>query len=1151
MKNKIFIGLVLLLLSINVNSTLGNYVEGDTITYTVVCHTDEGNKDIGCSVADDDILDPDDTTAKSPTVALAEVSDANFPGLWRGSYKVPVSALIGTWSIFIELTNSNSTTGATVLTFQILESDSGFGNISDKLDTIDSNVDLILVDTGTDGVLIASGQTVATCTAVTNAVVLPPATETQIDNIEADTEAVDTASELLTLLTGGNYKLSTQTNLTQGIIVLTSATETQIDEIETDTSAQDTASELRTLLTGGNWVISAQSNLTQGIIVLTSATETQINEIETDTAAMDTSGELRTLLTDGDYAVSTQDNISDILNVTGLPGDYDQSLYSMLSYNQADGNVETDLDGAGGTTPTAVWQYANRNLTTPITESGLNMTGIIADTSGLSTHSAADVWTTGSRELSTPANYKADITSLATSAKIDELNSSLQTFIGNYIDGLNTTMLGNFTDIRSDILTIVGYVDDVTGGGIQTIYDWLVVDANVVQDNEIVTIANLDTYCDTAIDVDTQLNASHSEGNWSAIDGAAACATSTDIDNLNQSLRDTLCWQSNLSQGMVVLTSATETQINNIETDTSAYDTASERRSALFDQDVQLDLDASGHVKLISATETQIDNIESDTSAVDTSDELRTRMTGGDYTVATQDNITDLETHGDSTWATASGFSSHSAVDVDTQLNLSHPGNWSDKADVTNLDEPISGINASVYQYFTDGSNENVFKADVSGLATLTKINELNVSLQSYITSNTSVILARGNSAWITASGFETEAIAALRFANLTDNITVVITRGNSAWITATGFETETTAALRFVNLTNNITAVIVRGDSAWITATGFTTSTNINDLNESLRNYLATQTNLTQGIIVLTSATEGQIDAIELDTDEIQGNQSRFITADISGLETESAASSRYTNITGNQSTLASMISTVEGYVDDVSSGGIKTVYDIVAHTTHGLSALKDLIDNLLSGQVTISTDLNDTEQYKSNATIENQDEILAGMITNTTDIKSKIDDLNDSLRGYVVSESVDSSRYDNLTTYIVSVNNTVKANATDLMTVINTLAKETNLTQGIIILTSATEAQIDAIEADTDEIQSNQTSFVTATGFATLGNMTILYDLVVQNTTGIIDHGKLYWNTSTFSGLTSGQNTTLYNISTHTGYMYEDLVYGGGGVW
>jgi len=57
-------------------------------------------------------------------------------------------------------------------------------------------------------------------------------------------------------------------------------------------------------------------------------------------------------------------------------GSHDQSIADMLSYSSADGNVETDLDSAGGTTPAAVWGYALTTGETDVGEAGyyLNQT---------------------------------------------------------------------------------------------------------------------------------------------------------------------------------------------------------------------------------------------------------------------------------------------------------------------------------------------------------------------------------------------------------------------------------------------------------------------------------------------------------------------------------------------------------------------------------------------------------------------------------------------------------------------------------------------------------------------------------------------------------------------------------------------------------
>ncbi len=120
--NRLLMSAVLVMValgSLGHGASLGAYESSETLTYSVICLTDAGSKDTGCSAPDDDILDPDDTTAKAPTSAMAEVSDANFPGLWRGNYTVPASPKKGTWSIFVELTNSNGTLAATILNFEV------------------------------------------------------------------------------------------------------------------------------------------------------------------------------------------------------------------------------------------------------------------------------------------------------------------------------------------------------------------------------------------------------------------------------------------------------------------------------------------------------------------------------------------------------------------------------------------------------------------------------------------------------------------------------------------------------------------------------------------------------------------------------------------------------------------------------------------------------------------------------------------------------------------------------------------------------------------------------------------------------------------------------------------------------------------------
>ena len=135
-----------------------------------------------------------------------------------------------------------------------------------------------------------------------------------------------------------------------------------------------------------------------------------------------------------------------------------------LVNNTATQNNYTDLKSYGDTnwiTATGfsthsaadVWNYTTRQLSSPIcTDSNQNMTGIIGaktecptnasiynyftygdnedafKATGFSTHSAADVWTVADRELSTPDNYKADVSGLSTQENITDLKTHGDTY---------------------------------------------------------------------------------------------------------------------------------------------------------------------------------------------------------------------------------------------------------------------------------------------------------------------------------------------------------------------------------------------------------------------------------------------------------------------------------------------------------------------------------------------------------------------------------------------------------------------------------------------------------------------------------------------------------------------------------------------------
>ena len=134
---RIVFGFMLILLCSFVSAGLGTYERSDDVFFSVTCRTNDGSTDTGCTLPGTSILPGNDTVGKAVTTAMAEVSDTNFPGLWRGKYTIPAGAYIGTWSIYVNLTNSNLTSSSTVLWFQI--ANYGFNAINSRFDTLYSD----------------------------------------------------------------------------------------------------------------------------------------------------------------------------------------------------------------------------------------------------------------------------------------------------------------------------------------------------------------------------------------------------------------------------------------------------------------------------------------------------------------------------------------------------------------------------------------------------------------------------------------------------------------------------------------------------------------------------------------------------------------------------------------------------------------------------------------------------------------------------------------------------------------------------------------------------------------------------------------------------------------------------------------------------
>jgi hypothetical protein len=123
--NKSFIACIIICLIFIISpialANLGVYDGGETVDYSVCCLTNEASKDTGCTAENETILNPSSDNPISNTSYIKEVDDTNYPCLWRGSYDIPTGAEDGTWSIYLQLTNSNGTLAGTVLTFEVTE----------------------------------------------------------------------------------------------------------------------------------------------------------------------------------------------------------------------------------------------------------------------------------------------------------------------------------------------------------------------------------------------------------------------------------------------------------------------------------------------------------------------------------------------------------------------------------------------------------------------------------------------------------------------------------------------------------------------------------------------------------------------------------------------------------------------------------------------------------------------------------------------------------------------------------------------------------------------------------------------------------------------------------------------------------------------
>jgi len=275
----------------------------------------------------------------------------------------------------------------------------------------------------------------------------------------------------------------------------------------------------------------------------------------------------------------------------------------------------------------------------------------------------------------------------------------------------------------------------------------------------------------------------------------AAMDTSAELQALLTGGAYPVCTQTNLSQGIVTLTSATEGQIDAIETDTSAMDTSTELRTLVTGGNYEVATQANvtavvTHGDLYWNSSASSLTEEGITNAIDA--RLNTSHGTGSWTTGSasggfsSDNLTLINTtltnaHGAGTWITATGFATQAQVDTEcldaTEMTTATIGTATavttvnDATMAKQVDLIAIGVDVN-----TSLSNENTIYIGVLEINTTTKAIkgaiDGNASIWDNVADTSSLatqatllavngsIISRGNSAWITATGFSTHSAA-------------------------------------------------------------------------------------------------------------------------------------------------------------------------------------------------------------------------------------------------------------------------------------------------------------------------------------------------------------------------------------------------------
>lgn len=446
---KILLGFVLfVLMSSTVLASLGTYEPGQTVTFAVICLTNEGHKDDGCTGAGSGILDPDDSAFKSPTNALAEVSDSVAPGLWRGDYLIPSGdTKDGTWSVFLNLTNSNSTSASGILSFQV---------VNESFDSIGSDTAAILVDTNDIETDLNDG------------VALTSATETQIDNIEGDTNELQTNQGSWLTATGFSTHSAADVDSTlsgtHGAGSWATATGFSTH------SATDVWSVATRALTGFGFTIGLNSTALIDIDTKLNASHSvgnwssfgiSANEVWAVGTREITGGTIDTVNDKTGYSLTLQDWLTDLNadnNFTEIATNFTKVHLDLDNPDQ----YKADVSALSTSVQVISVNDTLKNINDSIFEHG--DTDWITAT-GFSTHSADDVWSVGTRTLTvadwlTDVNAYNNFTEIASNFTIVmlDLDDTGQYKATGFLTDLNAA--NNFSGIASNFTAVMLDLDN-------------------------------------------------------------------------------------------------------------------------------------------------------------------------------------------------------------------------------------------------------------------------------------------------------------------------------------------------------------------------------------------------------------------------------------------------------------------------------------------------------------------------------------------------------------------------------------------------------------------------------------------------------------------------------------------------------------------